>query len=160
MKDYLKGWKEIKQIYIPPIGQKGFAEDIIIRKYIPPMNNKVDLEPEYWGDDPTVLLHEEEEICAFIKRKATGEIVELSKDEFIIGKSSEADYVIRDNPTISRKHVKITKKGGEYWIEDLNSANHSYLDGKQLTEPKKLLDEMQIKLSNKEVFEFIVKLGQ
>lgn len=159
MGNYLEGWKDRKQIYIPPIAHKGFEGDVIIREYIPPVNSKEEAEPEYTGKDSTVLLYVNENPSIFIERISTGEIIEISKDEFIIGKSIEADYVIKNNPTISRKHIKITKRGGEYWIEDLKSANHSYLEEEQLTEPKKIVDKMQFRLSNNEVFRFIVKTG-
>ena len=35
MKDYLQGWKNVKDVYIPPVKQKGFKENVIIRKYMP-----------------------------------------------------------------------------------------------------------------------------
>ena len=94
-----------------------------------------------------------------MKRKKTGEIVEIAKSEFVIGKSAEADYVIKDNPTISRKHLKIIQKEDGYWMEDLQSANHSYVNEKEMKEPVRLVDEMKFRLSSDEEFEFMIRLG-
>lgn len=186
--DYLTGWVDLRQIKIPAMKSAGFAENILIREYIPPkvmkrvpetekvsnVERAVFAKPEsleeptvlipeaekYMGEEPTVLITQDEKFCAFIKRKKTGEIAEITQDEFVVGKSSEADFVISGNPTVSRKHIKIHKRENEYWLEDLNSANHVYIDGKQITKPYRLIDGMEFRLSNDEEFEFMIRIGQ
>ena len=103
----MKGWKRVEEVEIPRVQKKGFTENVLIRKFIPPVNETEEEIESYFGEEPTVLLQQDTKICAFLKRKKTGEIVEIAKSEFVIGKSAEADYVIKDNPTISRKHLKI-----------------------------------------------------
>ena len=56
------------------------------------------------GDDRTVLVQDRRPGAAFIRRLKTGETVRVAKDEFVIGKQAGADYVIRDNRTVSRRH--------------------------------------------------------
>lgn len=52
--------------------------------------------------------------------------------EFFIGRNSgQADANIKTE-SISRLHAKILKKEGEYYIEDLNSTNGTYLNGEKL----------------------------
>ena len=106
-----------------------------------------------------MLLYPEMKITAYIKRLKTGERVELSQNGFVIGKSAEADLVVKDNPTISRKHAKIIYVEDGYWLEDMGSANHIYFAGEQLTGKMKLENHMVFRLSENEEFEFTVKAG-
>ena len=48
-----------------------------------------------------------------------------------IGRSPENDIQIRDN-YVSRKHLKLYKKGDKYFIKDLDSANGTYVNGKKI----------------------------
>lgn len=159
MSEYMKGWKRVEEVEIPRVQKKGFTENVLIRKFISPVNETEEEIESYFGEEPTVLLQQDTKICAFLKRKKTGEIVEIAKSEFVIGKSAEADYVIKDNPTISRKHLKIIQKEDGYWMEDLQSANHSYVNEKEMKEPVRLVDEMKFRLSSDEEFEFMIRLG-
>ena len=53
----------------------------------------------------------------------------VNKDEFVIGKKAElCDGVIDFNKMISRSHCKITQRGGQYMITDLQSANGTYVN--------------------------------
>lgn len=69
-------------------------------------------------------------ILRIIAMNAPGrfEIV-VNKDEFIIGKKTETcDGVISFNKMISRAHCKISKKGNQYFITDLQSANGTFVN--------------------------------
>ncbi|MDO5713183.1 MAG: FHA domain-containing protein [Tissierellia bacterium] len=48
-----------------------------------------------------------------------------------IGRSAKNDIVIKDN-FVSKNHLQITDQGGTYFIEDLNSANGTYLNGEAI----------------------------
>lgn len=48
-----------------------------------------------------------------------------------IGRSSKNDIVIKDN-FVSKNHLDIIEEGGVFFIEDLNSANGTYLNGEAL----------------------------
>lgn len=50
-----------------------------------------------------------------------------------IGRSSKNDIVIKDN-FVSKKHLEISETNGVYFIEDLNSANGTYLNGERVDE--------------------------
>ena len=77
----------------------------------------------------------------------------------MIGKSSEADYVVSGNPTVSRKHARIVKEENGYMLEDLNSSNHIFLEGKRMTAPVRLTDKTRFRLSEDEEFEFSIRVG-
>lgn len=110
--------------------------------------------PEYSGDDETVLAFTAYEPIK-LKRVKTQEIVWVTGDEFYIGKQAGNNYVIKDNPMISRKHVRIFKRSGSYWIEDLDSLNHTYINDCVILDPIVLTPGMTFRLSTDEVFEVI-----
>lgn len=176
MKDELYGWKDREEVYIPPITRKGFTESIIIRKPVEPVKQvkqqREEPEIKYMEEDytvaaeeimicpdeePTVLAGPELKIRVFICRIKTDELTEITKDEFIIGKSEAADLVVRDNPTISRKHALIQKREDGYWLIDKESLNHTFVDNEQIKEAVKLTDKMMFRLSVDEEFEFVVR---
>lgn len=158
MRDYFEGWQDKNAVPIPETRGNGFAEPVIIRKPIEPVRRQA-LEP-YNGEDATVLVTPEKESCAYIKRLKTGEEVKVKKEGFIIGKSLEVDYVIKDNPTVSRRHAEISYTEDGYYLEDLGSSNHVFVAGKWITEPVKLTNGVVFRLSEDEEFEFTVRTGQ
>lgn len=55
--------------------------------------------------------------------------VEIDRDEMLLGKKKEAvDGFIPFNPMISRKHCKITKTDGNFYISDIGSSNGTYVN--------------------------------
>lgn len=88
-------------------------------------------------------------------RKLDGEIVKISKKDFIIGKSKYSDYQVTKNNTVSRSHIVAHKhKDGSLTIEDNNSKNGTFIDGERLkaNEEIKLKDGMSLRLSD-EIFD-------
>lgn len=59
------------------------------------------------------------------------------EDSITIGRSNENDVIIKD-PYISKKHLSIVKDEDEYYLEDLNSANGTYLNGDKIMDAVKL----------------------
>lgn len=85
--------------------------------------------------------------------KADGARWILDRDEIILGRSPECDYVIADRQ-VSRQHARIRKHRDGYTLEDLNSKNGTYLNGAPIKEPVLLQDGdlIQIALAIKIVF--------
>ena len=55
--------------------------------------------------------------------------IAVTKDEFVIGKKAEiCDGVIGFNKMISRSHCRINRRGNQYTITDLQSANGTYVN--------------------------------
>ncbi|MGY8752407.1 MAG: FHA domain-containing protein, partial [Phycisphaerales bacterium] len=50
----------------------------------------------------------------------------------LIGRSSEA--LPLEDPTISRRHAELTPDNGRWFLQDLASANGTFLNGRLLTE--------------------------
>jgi hypothetical protein len=57
----------------------------------------------------------------------------IVQDDVVIGKKQElVDLVIPFNKMISRKHCRVTKMNGTYYISDEGSANGTYVNGVRL----------------------------
>lgn len=159
--DYLDGWKEAGEVFIPPLKKKGFGKDIIIRKRIEPAGERqVPVREEqcaYTGSEPTVFAAHVPR--AYIKRLRDGRTTELAGRETVIGKERDSDCVITDNPTVSRHHARITASADGYYLEDLGSSNHTYIDGSEIKKPVRLAGGMCFLLSDEE-FQFMLEAGQ
>ncbi len=73
----------------------------------------------------------------------------LDRDVSRIGKDAGSDIII-NKETISRFHAKIYKEKDEYYIEDLNSTNGTYVNDEILSykEPKKLNSNDQVRFAD------------
>jgi pSer/pThr/pTyr-binding forkhead associated (FHA) protein len=65
--------------------------------------------------------------------------LKIDQDEIIIGRDSGNDIQI-DNEAVSREHAKIISGPNYYLIEDLNSTNGTFVNGKKIN--KKFLQEV------------------
>ncbi len=93
---------------------------------------------------------------AFLVRRKTGERININRQSFKIGKEKRrVDYCVSDNPTVSRLHCEIIKRGADYYVIDQGSANCTFVNGIQISPNKEtLLTNMStLKLSDEE-FEF------
>ena len=97
---------------------------------------------EFWGgDEETVFFDEEtqffdsEENSQYsIEWNENGEEKRerINGGSVILGKKfDEVDVCILD-PTVSRKHAKMTIKSGCVYLRDLGSTNGTYIDGKKI----------------------------
>ncbi len=65
-------------------------------------------------------------------------IEEISmRKEPTIGRAEDNDLRLTD-PKVSRHHARIERKGADYVLTDLGSANGTYVEGQRLTEPHTL----------------------
>ena len=95
-------------------------------------------------------------------RKSTGEIINITKPEFIIGKSkTKADYAIENNSAISREHCIVIQRDGVNYIKDNNSTNHAYVNGVELQPGKEVLlkHKTEVRLGDEE-FTFLLRKGE
>ncbi len=89
----------------------------------------------------------------YLIRVKSGEKVYINKPVFRIGKEkSYVDFFIADNTAISRSHCNIHTENGEYYIEDTNSTNHTYVNGRLINSnvKTKLVNGDKVRLANEE----------
>ena len=78
--------------------------------------------------------------------------LKIDQDEIIIGRDSDNEVQI-DNVAVSREHAKIIRGPNSYLIEDLNSTNGTFVNGKKIN--KKFLnknDEISIGKHSLQIF--------
>lgn len=105
------------------------------------------------GGETTVLSMGPDVVNPCLTRVKTGEKVYINKPVFRIGKEkSYVDYFIADNTAISRSHCNIHTENGEYFIEDTNSTNHTFINGKIINSnvKTKISSGDRIRLANEE----------
>lgn len=72
-------------------------------------------------------------VYATIERCSTGEVYAIKQDEILIGKDRlGADIYIDGNPAVSRRHALISQRAGRFFITDVGSLNHTFVNGREL----------------------------
>lgn len=74
-----------------------------------------------------------------------GTELELGRDPITIGRSSESGLVIRDDYT-STHHARLLLWNDEWMIQDLDSTNGTFLDGRRVTVPTQIPLDTPIKI--------------
>jgi len=71
------------------------------------------------------------------------------KNGDVIGRQASGSEIFKNFPTVSRKHARITYESGNWFIEDLNSTNGTYINGERIKpyERRKITEKDKINLS-------------
>ena len=72
-----------------------------------------------------------------VEGRAKGKRMPLG-DELLIGRAESGDGRLGDDPELSRRHARFFRAGGRLMIEDLGSANGTFVNGERLREPRPL----------------------
>ena len=83
----------------------------------------------------------------------TDEVISINKPVFRIGKeNSYVDYFVMNNNAVSRSHADIITRGRNYFVVDLNSKNHTYINNQMLLVKceTQIFDGDILKLANEE----------
>ena len=133
-------WVDMADIFIPTPKTKGFESEVLVRDIwdAPVTHDEVD---EQAAELPRV---------GYLVRMRTGEKIPLGNASFTIGKGSSADYKIEGNSAISRIHAQISVIGGSYYITDMGSANHTFVDETPVTSTVKLHDNAVIRMADED----------
>ena len=86
-------------------------------------------------------------------RLLTNEVIIIDKPVFRIGKEqSYVDYFVTNNSSVSRSHLDIISRGTNYFVIDLNSKNHTYINGKEIQAQNEtqIFDGDEVKIANEE----------
>jgi two-component system, cell cycle response regulator len=82
-----------------------------------------------------------------------GKMFKVDKDETTIGRSTKADMYVND-VGISRRHARLIIWGEDVFVEDLESANGTYLNGELLSRRVQLQDGDKITLGSSTILKF------
>lgn len=69
----------------------------------------------------------------FLVRIKTHQRMQIEKDLVRIGRDTGGlDFNVSDNTNVGHTHANIVRRGEDYYLVDLNSLNHTYLNGAEL----------------------------
>lgn len=97
------------------------------------------------SDKPVLIIHEGEK---------AGQRWTIHEHELVIGRGGECGLVLPERQ-VSREHIRIFRENDTYYLEDLDSKNGTWVNGKQVKAaivPLRDGDEIQIALAVKITF--------
>jgi pSer/pThr/pTyr-binding forkhead associated (FHA) protein len=65
---------------------------------------------------------------------ADGSQHRFSTPEVVIGRDPACEMAL-DDPTVSNKHARLSYHHGQWWLEDLQSTNGTFLNGESVSTP-------------------------
>jgi pSer/pThr/pTyr-binding forkhead associated (FHA) protein len=71
----------------------------------------------------------------------------FTQTEIIIGRDTHCDLSVMDE-ALSAHHARITHHHGQWWLEDLNSRNGTFLNREKLNTPTVIITGDQFKCGN------------
>jgi pSer/pThr/pTyr-binding forkhead associated (FHA) protein len=74
------------------------------------------------------------------------ETIALDGDGLVIGRDADVCQIVIPHHAVSRKHAQISRAQGQYYIEDLKSRNHTFVNGKEVSSRTALRPEDKIKI--------------
>ncbi len=121
-------------------------------------NNKIDTSPI--DNDDTVILSSRNGNTEILFDDATNSVIVLRdimstdhtfeaslSSDIIIGRSSDMSSLVIDyDKSVSKRHCKIFAKGSEVFIEDLGSANKTFVNDVQITSAHVIRNADEIKI--------------
>ena len=91
-------------------------------------------------------------VLVVLQGQSLGQTIQLDKERTVIGRGTQADLVLRDE-IASRLHAEIIRLGVEeglveYYVNDLDSTNGTFLNGTKVTSQQLLEDGDKVKIGN------------
>ena len=74
-------------------------------------------------------------------------IREFSQPQIMIGRDTHCDISMMDE-ALSAHHARLTHHHGQWWLEDLNSTNGTFLNREKLTTPAVIITGDRFKCGN------------
>ena len=90
-------------------------------------------------------------LCFTGMESQSGSGFTIDKDEYVIGRSDvQSDAVIKGNKSVGRIHCRVIRRGNSYYVEDLESVNGTFINGKRLrnADPAEIKEGDIVSISN------------
>lgn len=123
-------------------------------------------DPDDEGDEATAVVNladlrrhttadtKNNHLLVHVQGTEMGRVRSLAKPVTLIGRSTDADLWLGDDG-VSRQHAKLIKEGSSFVLEDLDSANGSFVQGERITRAT-LKDGDQIQLGPSAIFRYSI----
>jgi phosphoserine phosphatase RsbU/P len=80
-----------------------------------------------------------------VKGSRAGQVLELRGERIVLGRHPSCEIVL-DNAAVSRQHAQITQRRGNFFLEDLHSRNHTFLNGLPIDARTPLANADEVKI--------------
>ncbi|MFH1264163.1 MAG: SpoIIE family protein phosphatase [Planctomycetota bacterium] len=90
-----------------------------------------------------------------IKGLNPGQLFPLDRDSIVMGRHPECDMVLEIG-AVSRQHARILRIDEEFYVEDLNSRNGTFVNNQAVTGTQKLAEDDRVRVCD---MEFVFHLG-
>lgn len=142
-KFYPKKWYQFKKV------EPTFETSQEILPYVGSSQLKIE-EESFLENEPTQILHFESERSGHGSLEDGNDRYDLLFDQMLVGRAMSCEIRIQD-PSVSLKHAKILRENERYYIQDLKSANGTYLNEKRVQRKMRLKEGMKVIFGNKQL---------
>ncbi|MDD9939260.1 MAG: GGDEF domain-containing protein, partial [Myxococcales bacterium] len=94
-----------------------------------------------------------EGVLTVLRGPNAGSLFTLDTQRVILGRSGEAHVLLTDR-AMSRRHACIAREADGYYLQDLGSANGTFVDGQEATTPIRLQDGSRIEMGAHTILRF------
>lgn len=85
-------------------------------------------------------------LMAIVDGPMTGSQMELAGySDIVIGRAQDCAFVVSDDFASSR-HARLFQRGSDWFVEDLDSRNGTFVDGARIEQPEKVQTGSDIKI--------------
>lgn len=82
-----------------------------------------------------------------------GAVYRMDGDELVLGRGTTA-HARLPLESLSREHARLFRKGESVYVEDLGSANGTFLNGASVLEPRRIVDGDRLELGRSAILRF------
>ena len=75
-----------------------------------------------------------------------GEQIPLDGDLLVIGRDADTCQIVIPHHAVSRRHAQVSRVNGHFYIEDLRSRNHTFVNNKEVVTRTQLKPEDRVKI--------------
>jgi serine phosphatase RsbU (regulator of sigma subunit)/pSer/pThr/pTyr-binding forkhead associated (FHA) protein len=94
-------------------------------------------------------------VLRVLKGLNPGQLFTLDNEKAVLGRHPDCDIVL-ELGAVSRQHARIVQTGEDFYVEDLNSRNGTFLNDQLVTGQQKLLENDRLRICD---MEFVFHLG-
>lgn len=104
-----------------------------------------------YGGETEVLLEENKKFEIVLTDRSNPEIrYNITCDEAVMGRNKDiSDIAIENEKSISQRHCKIFVRRSSVYISDLDSLNHTYVDGEMISDETEIVSGSELRLGRK-----------
>ncbi len=86
-------------------------------------------------------------VLQLLKGQTPGQVFALDRESSVLGRHPDCDIVL-DVQAVSRQHAKILRTGADFYVEDMESRNGTFVNGEKIAERRLLRDNDRLKICN------------